>query len=109
MRRLTLPTPYTRAQKRAKYQVAKALASGFLVKTECHECAAPDTVAHHDDYNRPLHVKWLCPKCHAQWHRGKREGLNRWTYEEMSLHNRQEALLNLLSGNGPQPPAEASL
>ena len=29
---------------------------------------------HHDDYYKPLEVRWLCPKCHMERHREMKDG-----------------------------------
>lgn len=51
--------------------VALAIKFGHLVRPEsCEKCkkiCKPQ--AHHDDYSKPLEVKWLCRKCHGQEHR----------------------------------------
>jgi integrase len=57
---------------RAGYLVRKALASGVLTKPEnCEICGLKETLdAHHDDYSKPLEVKWLCRSCHKCNHSG---------------------------------------
>lgn len=49
----------------ARKLVSRALAAGRLERTPCEGCGATPAQAHHDDYRRPLDVRWLCPKCHA--------------------------------------------
>ncbi len=57
--------PYKKA---AHCAVAQALKRGDLVKSPCEQCGDPRVEAHHDDYSRPLDVRWLCPLCHRRWH-----------------------------------------
>lgn len=46
-------------------------------KYECEQCDSNfSVVAHHDDYDKPLDVRWLCQACHKQWHAKYGEGLN---------------------------------
>lgn len=52
----------------ARIAVRKALNSGELVKLPCEKCAEPKTQAHHDDYSRPLEVRWLCHIHHRATH-----------------------------------------
>ena len=41
----------------------------FTRKDSCEECASTLKVeAHHEDYSRPLDIKWLCEVCHKSWH-----------------------------------------
>jgi hypothetical protein len=52
----------------AHQAVAKALRRGDLVRQPCEVCGAEKTVAHHDDYSKPLDVRWLCRSDHRHWH-----------------------------------------
>jgi len=49
--------------------VNNALRDGKLEKKGCEICGVLKKVhAHHDDYTKPLEVRWLCPKHHRQHH-----------------------------------------
>jgi hypothetical protein len=50
--------------------VARAIRSGRLVKQVCEVCGDPDTSGHHDDYSKPLDVRWLCDRHHKAEHYG---------------------------------------
>ena len=54
---------------KAHNDVYRALKKGVLVKTPCQYCGREDHVhGHHDDYDKPLSVMWLCPVCHRKRH-----------------------------------------
>lgn len=54
----------------ATHQVSRAIKSGQLVRPNaCEQCGASKKLdAHHDDYGKPLQVRWLCASCHRRWH-----------------------------------------
>lgn len=62
--------------------VDNAIRYGYITNPHiCSNCGAEDTYhkngasdiqAHHDDYNFPLQVRWLCQKCHFEWHKTHR-------------------------------------
>lgn len=34
----------------------------------CEVCGAPNAMKHHDNYEEPLNIRWLCQKCHLVEH-----------------------------------------
>ena len=57
-------------KRRAKSVVRRALKKGIITRPgECSNCAMPcKPDGHHDDYSRPLKVRWLCRSCHTIHH-----------------------------------------
>lgn len=55
--------------------VRGAILRGKLHKHTCSVCGAEKAEAHHDDYSKPLEVKWLCHKCHMMWHSQNKEAV----------------------------------
>jgi hypothetical protein len=59
-----------REKMRAHGAVGKAIQSGRLVKGSCEKCGTTVGVhAHHDDYTKPMEVRWLCSAHHREHHR----------------------------------------
>lgn len=46
-----------------------AIQNGKLERKPCEVCGATRVNAHHDDYSKPLVVRWLCPIHHSAVHR----------------------------------------
>ncbi len=59
---------------RARGLVSAALKRGDLVRGPCEQCGADPAEGHHDDYAKPLDVRWLCNPHHREHHREMREG-----------------------------------
>ena len=54
---------------KARELAASALKGGRLVRKPCEVCESTDVQMHHDDYLRPLAVRWLCAQHHRLLHR----------------------------------------
>lgn len=60
-------------KRRAQNAIGNAVRDGRIQRLPCEQCGAEKAQAHHDDYSKPLDVRWLCAWCHAQHHVKERE------------------------------------
>ncbi len=57
----------------AQKATRRAIKKGLITREPCATCGSERVHAHHEDYDQPLIVQWLCPACHAGLHAKKRE------------------------------------
>jgi hypothetical protein len=57
----------------AHLAVQRALISGALQKQGCEVCGSDVVDAHHDCYDEPLNVRWLCRRHHVRLHQGGKD------------------------------------
>jgi hypothetical protein len=57
----------------ARVATRNAICSGLLIRQPCEICGHNPAEAHHDDYDKPLGVRWLCTKHHAEHHKLERK------------------------------------
>jgi len=53
-----------------------AIKGGHLIRLPCEICGNIVVHGHHDDYSKPLDVRWLCPPHHKEWHELNGPGIN---------------------------------
>lgn len=65
-----------RQRPKGKKDVARRLIRSLIVTGEiqkperCEDCGAVATLqGHHEDYDKPREVLWLCTRCHGRHHR----------------------------------------
>ena len=58
-----------RQRQKAYIATQNALKRGILRPQPCEVCGEEKAQAHHDDYTKPLDVRWLCVRHHNEWHR----------------------------------------
>lgn len=51
-------------QHRAHQALGYAIKTGKVVREPCEVCGAEPAEGHHEDYSKPLEVRWLCPVHH---------------------------------------------
>lgn len=63
-------------KRKAHGLVAYAVKTGVIKRQPCEVCGRLPADAHHDDYDQPLAVRWLCPQHHREWHAEHGEAAN---------------------------------
>ena len=58
-----------RRRSAAHNAVARAIRNGSILRIPCIRCGETKSLAHHEDYDKPLEVMWLCQPCHKQRHK----------------------------------------
>jgi hypothetical protein len=56
-------------KRKARNELAAAIRYGRVARGPCEVCGDPKSQGHHDDYDQPLAVRWLCSRHHADQHR----------------------------------------
>lgn len=57
-----------RDKKNARQRVYWAIRKGKIKKEACSKCGNEIAEAHHEDYDKPLDIIWLCKQCHSTLH-----------------------------------------
>ena len=71
--RAYLKDPKLRKKEEARWRARQAVASGRLVRGSCEVCGEVKVHGHHDDYDKPLDVRWLCRPHHEKLHKELRK------------------------------------
>lgn len=56
------------AKRKAQCALNNAVRDGRVIKLSCEVCGDPKSEGHHEDYSKPLEVRWLCNKHHREEH-----------------------------------------
>lgn len=61
-------TPVQRFKANARAYAKVYKERGLLAPMPCEKCGDPEAEMHHEDYSKPLVVRWMCRECHLTEH-----------------------------------------
>jgi hypothetical protein len=65
------PKELSKSQQRkiaVRIETRRLLRNGVIKRQPCEKCGSEKSEIHHENYESPLAVKWLCRKCHLSEH-----------------------------------------
>lgn len=69
-------TPLQVIRRKVRSLAHRGLKRGIIIRQPCENCGHQNSEMHHEDYDKPLEVNWLCRPCHLDLHqRNKVEDL----------------------------------
>jgi hypothetical protein len=64
-------SPEARRKSNARAYATVYQKRGKLIPRPCEVCGSLMVEKHHEDYSKPLMVRWLCRPCHQEMHKKK--------------------------------------
>ncbi|HUS02411.1 MAG TPA: hypothetical protein VMY77_11825 [Chitinophagaceae bacterium] len=65
-------TPEQKKKDCARSYLGVYIRRGKVTKQPCEKCGNEKAEGHHENYDKPLEVQWLCRECHLDLHYGNR-------------------------------------
>lgn len=59
-------------KRKAHHTLNNAIRDGHIMRLPCEVCGDLESEGHHDDYSKPLDVRWLCDKHHKEHHKNEK-------------------------------------
>lgn len=63
--------PWIAVREKTRKKTSKLIKSGKLKKNPCLVCRNSSVLAHHENYDNPWKIIWLCEPCHKDYHNGQ--------------------------------------
>ena len=73
---------YNPVKEKAHNKIRHLKRKGIIINQPCETCGKFPADAHHDDYTKPLEIRWLCSKHHRAFHLIRRLENNKYILVE---------------------------
>jgi len=70
-KRKELEDPLVKIRNKTRRKTNDLIKEGKLRKKPCVVCSGKEVIPHHEDYNNPFKVIWLCEEHHKDYHEGR--------------------------------------